>query len=83
MFVLLKIGCALPVTSCKCERRFSAMRRLRNWLRRNMKTGRLTSLALMKIHRDIAVDYDEMKSQGCFFNFNARKSIKKLSISII
>ena len=28
VFVLLKIGCTLPVTSCECEKSFSAMRRL-------------------------------------------------------
>ena len=38
IFVLLKIGCTLPVTSCECERSFSAMRRLRAWLRVSMKT---------------------------------------------
>ena len=29
IFVLLKIACTLPVTSCECERSFSAMRRHR------------------------------------------------------
>ena len=38
VFVLLKIRCTLPVTSYECDRSFSAMRRLRNWLRRSMKT---------------------------------------------
>ena len=60
MFVLLKVGCTLPVTSCECERSFSAMGGLRNWLRRSMKTERLTFLALINIHHDIAVDYDEV-----------------------
>ena len=60
LFVVLKIGCTLSATSCECERSFSAMRRLRNWLRKSMKTDRLTSLALMDIHHDIAVDYDEV-----------------------
>ena len=27
VFVLLKIGCTLPVTSCECQKGFSAMRR--------------------------------------------------------
>ncbi|XP_065667950.1 52 kDa repressor of the inhibitor of the protein kinase-like [Hydra vulgaris] len=35
-FELLKIGCTLPVTSAECERNFSAMRKLRVWLRASM-----------------------------------------------
>ena len=38
IFVLLKIAYTLPVTSCECERSFSAMRRHRAWLRSTQKT---------------------------------------------
>ena len=75
VLVLLNIGCTLPVTSCECERRFSAMRRLRNWLRKSMKTDRLTSLALMNNHSDIAVDYDEVAR--LFFQLHPRKIYQK------
>ena len=51
------------------------MRRLRNWLRRSMKTDRLTSLALMNMHLDIAVDYDEVAM--LFFQFPLRKINQK------
>ena len=51
------------------------MRRLRNWLRRSMKTDRLTSLALMNIPHDIAVDYDE--AAMLFFQFHLRKINQK------
>ena len=82
MFVFLKIGCTLPVTSCKCEISFLAMRRLRNWSRRSTEINQLTSLALMNIHHDTAVDYDEVAR--LFFQLHPRKiSKKKLSISII
>ena len=40
-----------------------------------MKTDQLTSLALMNIHRDIAVDYDEVAR--LFLQLHPRKSIKK------
>jgi len=56
--VLFKIGCTLPITSCECERSFSIMRRLRSWLRASMMMDRLSNLALMNIHRDVSVDYD-------------------------
>ena len=79
VFVLLKIGSTLPVTSCDGERSFSAMRRLRHWLRRSMKTVRLTSLALMNINRDIAVDYDEVAR--LFFQLHPRKTNQKNLVS--
>ena len=82
VFVLLKIWCTLLVTSCECKRSFSAMRRLQNWLRRSMKTDQLTSLALMNIYRDIAVDYDEV-AKIVFSASPQENQSKKLSISII
>ena len=59
VFTLIKIGCTLSVTSAECERSFSAMRRLRTWLRSTMKSDRLSSLAIMNIHRNVEVDYKE------------------------
>ena len=60
IFELLKIACTLPVTSCECERSFSAMRRYRTWLRSNMKTERLTALTIMNVHREVEVDYEKI-----------------------
>ena len=50
IFRLLKIGCTLHFTSCTCERSFSTLRRLHNWLRSSMGCTRLSSLALMNIY---------------------------------
>ena len=58
IFRLMKIGCTLPITSCTCERSFSTLRRLRNWLRSSMTCRRLSSLALMNIHYSLPVNYD-------------------------
>ena len=58
IFRLMKIGCTLPITSCTCERSFSTLRRLRNWLRSSMTCRRLSSLALMNIHYSHPVNYD-------------------------
>ena len=57
LFVLLKVACAFPITSAECERSFTAMRRLRTWLRGSMKMERLGSVAIMSIHRQEKVDY--------------------------
>ena len=81
VFVLLKIGCTLPVTSCECEKSFSAMRRLWNLLRWSMKTDRLTSLGLMNLYRDIAVDYDQVAK--LFFQSQENQSKNNNSKSYI
>ena len=57
LFVLLKIACTFPITSAECERSFSAMRRLRTWLRASMKMERLDSVVIMNVHRQEEVDY--------------------------
>ena len=50
--VALRILATLPVTSCECERSFSAMLRLKNYTRSTMVEERLNGLALMEIHQD-------------------------------
>ena len=58
IFVLLQIGCSLPVTSCSCERGASTLKRLRTYMRASMTEQRLTGLALLHIHYDIKVDLE-------------------------
>jgi len=58
-FTLLKILSTLPVTSCECERSFSAMRRLNTCMQCTMSENRLASLALMHIHYDMQIDLQE------------------------
>ena len=40
----------LPVTSCEAERSFSALRRIKTYLRTTMTQNRLNSLSLLSIH---------------------------------
>ena len=58
--VSLRILATLPVTSCECERSFSALRRLKNYNRSTMKNERLNGLALMHVHKDIQPDIQEV-----------------------
>ena len=44
----------LPSTSCDAERSFSMLRRLLNYLRSTMNQERLSSLAMLHCHRDVA-----------------------------
>ena len=48
IYTLLKI--ALPITSCKCERSISVLRRLDSFIRHSMTGERLSALALIHIH---------------------------------
>ena len=55
--VLLLVLCTLPVTSCSSERSFSTLKRIKTYLRSTCGNERLTSLALMHIHRDVPVSF--------------------------
>ncbi|CAM4641816.1 unnamed protein product [Leuciscus chuanchicus] len=59
IFKLLKIASTLPVTSCECERSASTLRRLNTFMRSSMGEDRLSSLALIHTHYDMAVNLDE------------------------
>ena len=58
--VALRILATLPVTSCECERSFSALRRLKNYNRSTMVEERLNGLALMHVHQEIEPDVQDV-----------------------
>jgi len=53
VFKLLQVALTIPVSSATCERSFSSMRRLKNWLRASMEQQRFTNLSILNIERDI------------------------------
>ncbi|XP_063794593.1 52 kDa repressor of the inhibitor of the protein kinase-like [Pseudophryne corroboree] len=57
---LLRILLTLPISVASAERSFSSLRRLKTWLRNHMGQERLTGLALLHTHREIAVDIDKV-----------------------
>ena len=56
----LKIFGTIPVTTCSCERSISTLRRLKTFMRSTMGEKRLTSLALMNVHREIHLDVEKV-----------------------
>jgi hypothetical protein len=50
---LLQIVLSIPVSSCSCERSFSALRRLHSWLRGKMVFHRLDDLSILSIERNV------------------------------
>ncbi|XP_060847136.1 zinc finger MYM-type protein 1-like [Rhopalosiphum padi] len=56
LFKMIQLAITLPVSSATCERSFSAMRRINNYLRFTMSQERFSKLAILNIERDIIVD---------------------------
>ncbi|CAC5419875.1 unnamed protein product [Mytilus coruscus] len=57
---ILSIMLTMPITSATMERSFSVLRRLKTHVRSSMNNDRLSSLALMHIHRDFSVNIDKV-----------------------
>jgi hypothetical protein len=57
-FKVLQLVITLPVSSATCERSFSAMRRVRNYLRSTMTEDRFTSLSLLHIEGELSSRID-------------------------
>ena len=51
--ILLRLALTPPASSCVAERSFSALRRLKTWLRASMTQQRLNSVAVCHIHREL------------------------------
>ena len=50
---LIRLLLTIPASSCTAERSFSALRRLKNYLRSSMKANRLNHLSLIHVHSDV------------------------------
>jgi len=48
---VLRLLLVLPVSSCEAERSFSALRRLKTYLRSTMTRKRLNSVAVLHVHQ--------------------------------
>ena len=73
IFVLLVIACTLPVTTCETERSNSQLKLLKTYLRSTMTEERLSSLAVIKIHREMVADLDFDKLVVEFSNRHPRR----------
>ena len=70
----VKIYTVIPATSCSAERSFSALRRLKTYLRSTMIQHRLSDLALLTVERKYVneVIADDMESM--IDEFGSRKN---------
>jgi len=52
VYRLLLIACTLPATSAGCERSFSKLKLIKNYLRNRMEDSRLSDLAVIALNAD-------------------------------
>ena len=55
---LVRIMMTFPISSCAAERSFSALRRLKNWLRNSMGQERLNAITLCHVNQKYLDDLD-------------------------
>lgn len=62
VFTLVRAALTIPVSSASAERSFSALKRIKTYLRSTMCEDRLTHLSIISIERDISkyLDYDKV-----------------------
>ncbi|KAK0144467.1 Zinc finger MYM-type protein 1 [Merluccius polli] len=70
---LVRLLLVVPVSSCEAERSFSALRRLKNWLRTTMTQLRLNSTAACHIHRDRLKALDKREIATAFIVTSERR----------
>ncbi len=58
---LLRLLLVVPASSAEAERSFSALRRLKTWLRSSMSQTRLNSVAVCHVHRERMYNLDKKK----------------------
>ena len=64
---------SLPVSAAVSERSFSALKRLKTWLRSTMTQKRLTHTSLMHVHQEILDSLDVARLISTFFSTTAER----------
>lgn len=68
---ILSIYLTIPTNTVSCERSFSALKRLKTYLRVTMNQERLSSLAVLYVHKEYSIDFDQIIDK-----FNVEASIR-------
>jgi len=71
--VALRIFLTIPVTTAPCERSFSKLKIIKNYLRSTISQNRLTGMAILSIEKDIlkTISFDDVIDQ--FASIKSRK----------
>ncbi|KAL7406954.1 hypothetical protein ABVT39_000691 [Epinephelus coioides] len=74
---VIQVALTIPVSSCSCERSFSALRRLHTWLRRTMGQSRLQHLAVMSVEKEMLERVKHQKVIDRFATLKVRRHRSK------
>jgi len=72
---LIRLFLAIPATSATAERSFSAMRRLKTYLRLTMTAERLNAVMVFHTHKDILDQVPDNETVAEFIACNNRRII--------
>ena len=80
---LLRLLLVLPVSSCEAERSFSALRRLKTYLRSTMSQTRLNSVAILHVHQSelMSVSLDSILKDFVSLNSQRMHTFGAISVS--
>lgn len=56
---VLRISVTISITTASGERSFSTLKKLKSYLMSNMSTERLSSLALIYVHKNLKLNHDD------------------------
>ena len=60
LYQLIQCALVIPISSATCERSFSAMRKIKTWLRTSMSQHRFDNMSIIYIKKDIKINAEEI-----------------------
>jgi len=70
VYKLLQVALTLPISSATYKRYFSAMRRIKTWMRSTMVENRFNDLSILNIEKDLAKKINNYDIVNDFSNKN-------------
>jgi hypothetical protein len=70
--LMVKNAMTMPVSQVTCERSFSKMKIIKNYLRNSMSDARLSDLTVLAIEREIFIDYEQIVDKFARNHKNSR-----------
>lgn len=70
VYKLLQVALTLPISSATYKRSFSAMRRIKTWMRSTMVENRFNDLSILNIEKDLAKKINNYDIVNDFSNKN-------------